>query len=170
MARVFALTVSLMVSACAAIPPTPASAPQNGSLISIRNESLPFCGRCESATITVTSDGRVWVDQGHYQSLYEDWKVRRYLINISPSTHAEFVAALSSIRPVGNFRRDESRACGTDQGGLLLSWDDKKGKDSYYFDFGCDDPQNASTIRSIRSAVAVLGIQKSRLSWGLTGA
>lgn len=148
------------VASCA--PLKPPAVLSGGTLISYETESGPFCGRCDSTKLTVGSDGRVWIEQGHWAGRYRNWMVTRRLVKATPEQAAAFSRALEPYRPEGTLALNERPPCKefwTDMAGVRVSWIESGGTSRLFYNFGCDPASNAAMRAAVNAAPAALGIK-----------
>lgn len=156
----------LALTACATDKSRPVNPLSDAETITYDVLSLgPFCGPCNSTKLTVSYDGRVWIEQGGYTrksgSSYSHWKEERRLAQASPDHVAAFRAALDPHRPVGQLKLDEPGACASysnDLAVFAISWRDHIGVSQLHYDFGCDSNKHFLLQRAIAGAPTLLGI------------
>jgi hypothetical protein len=121
----------------------------------------PWCGRCDTLKITAAEDGRAWVERGWWAGRYEDWRVKRELLTVTPEQLADFRALLDQHRPNGElWLRDppECRVFYTDDEERSVSWRRADGEDKLWYNFGCD-PETRSALRNdLEAAPGALGV------------
>ncbi|PXA93024.1 hypothetical protein DMC47_23000 [Nostoc sp. 3335mG] len=156
------LSVALLfsVAGCASLKP-PGSI-EGGTLISYETESGPFCGRCDSTKFSVGSDGRVWIEQGHWAGHYKQWTVYRRMVRVGPERADAFRRALEPYRPDGTLALNEQPPCKelwTDMGGISVSWIEGGKTSRLSYNFGCDPDVHAHMRAALAGAPATLGIK-----------
>ena len=141
----------------------------DGALITIRSEPGPFCGRCDSVTMTVLSDGRVWIEQGHWAGRYNNWVVERQLERVPVENVVHFRDRLSRFRPHGVLVLTDKPPCETfwnDVDGVRVEWRDGDQTDKLFYNFGCDPETKRAMTEALKSAPGLLGIPKLKMPWG----
>lgn len=144
----FAL-VALVASSCASAPREPLAAPADAEWISFETYTGPFCGRCDTTKIIVASDGRAWIEQGHWAGSYKNWRIVRREVQIEADALANFRARLEAVRPDGTLALIDMPPCEEywhDTNGVTVVWHDQTGESRLQFDFGCD-PQTRLALR-----------------------
>jgi len=158
--KLFGLAGIFSLAGCAPLTP-PASLP-GGTLISYETESGPFCGRCDSTKLSVASDGRVWIEQGHWAGRYEGWTVYRRLAKVGPERTEAFMRALEPYRPDGTLALNQQPPCKefwTDMAGVRVSWREGDKTSRLFYNFGCDPDAHAKMRSALDGAPIMLGIK-----------
>lgn len=151
---------AIALGGCVTLPTTPP--PPANELITYETMPGPFCGRCDTMKFAAASDGRVWVERGHWESSYSDWQVERYEVVRSPAEYAQFRVLIAPYRPPGELTLDDpSPQCSsfmTDLGEVAVTWRGG-GTDAYLrYNYGCDPEKRAAMAEVLRSAPSILRI------------
>jgi hypothetical protein len=137
-----------------------ATTTHDGELITYESQPGPFCGECETLKLTAASDGRVWIERGHWAGNYEDWRTTVREHQLTPEEFRRFRAALGPYRPSGTRTLDEG-ACASfisDGGGVSIRWRGGGGDAELFYNFGCDPENRREMFRAITHAPAVFGL------------
>jgi hypothetical protein len=138
-------------------------------LISIENDTGPFCGRCDSVKVTARSDGHVWIEHGYWAGHYRDWTVERRVEQTSPANFERLRDRLRPYRPNGNLELQSKPPCETfwnDVDGVRVEWRDSLRDDKLIFNFGCDPDARRAMADALRGAPAALEIPSLKMPWG----
>lgn len=149
------LLLTLSLGACASISP-----PEGLERIVYDPQPPPFCGACETRTITVTADDRIWIEDSHWAGDYSTWTVRRRRLAGEPGTYARLRGALVPYRPeterLPTFAGEGCEHYLTDSGGALITWSDASGAVRRLLDHGCLDDEVMNG--AIEAAVARVSV------------
>jgi hypothetical protein len=159
-----AASLSSALIGCAGIPTEPAR--QDEELISYETSPGPFCGRCDTIKIVATSDGRVWIEQGHWAGNYSDWQTRRRYPRVTPARFARFQARLAPHRPVGLHDMTDPDNCTEfwhDMSEVSVRWKGGGADGTLRFYFGCDPDLNAALTEALQAAPAELAIRELKI-------
>jgi hypothetical protein len=162
------LSAIALVPACATIPRVPAQMENGTELISLETSPGPFCGRCDSVKITALSDGRVWIEQGHWAGDYTDWRTTKRFETVSVEAFSRFRAALQAYRPHGKAIFVDQRNCTVlmaDLDQIDVKWRDMESEDQLVFNFGCDPQSRHAIADALRNAPGELGILRLEMPW-----
>jgi hypothetical protein len=148
----------------------PPSAPSSTSdeLIVMENDPGPFCGRCDTVKLTVSSDGRAWIEHGYWAGNYRDRRVERRLEHVLPANLARFREHLRPYRPRGEISLQEKPACDVlwyDVDGVRVEWRDANRTDRLILNFGCDPAVHRRLAEALRVAPDLLGIPTLKMPW-----
>lgn len=150
-----ALTLSL--GACATVAP-----PSDLERITYDVQSPPFCGRCDSRTITVGADDTVWIEDGHWAGRYSNWRTQRRSIQGAPGTYVRLREALEPWRPaVETSPSSGNRVCQnqlSDGGGAIITWTTASGAVRLVLDHGCLDDKPMNDL--IEAAIARVPVDR----------
>jgi hypothetical protein len=164
------LAAAAALAACADVPRAPTGPLAAGDeLITLENESGPFCGRCDTVKITALSDGRVWIEHGYWAGRYRDWRVERRLEQVPRENFERFREHLRPYRPSGELLLQGKPACDTfwsDVDGVRVTWRGTTGNDKLVLNFGCDPEKMRAMAEALRAASGALGIRTLQLPWG----
>lgn len=152
--------MALLVAACAATRRT--SSPSTGELIVYETVPGPFCGRCDSMKLTVTADGLVSVERGHWAGRYKDWRVSKQTLRATPAQAALFRSRLAPYRPSGSVHFNGPPHCKlltSDLPEVSISWSQPGQMDRLTFDFGCDTNAMTAMREALRDAPTALGVE-----------
>lgn len=145
------LLLTLSLGACASISP-----PEGLERIVYDPQPPPFCGACETRTITVAADDTVWIEDGHWAGDYSNWTVRRRRLAGEPGTYARLRDALAPYRPaterLPTFAGEGCEHYLTDNGGAVITWSGVSGAVRRILDHGCLDDRAMND--AIEAAVA----------------
>lgn len=161
--RIMFLKVRLIVGFVAAVGLTGCASigdPPNVERISYQYGSPPFCGRCENRQFTITVDDRAWIEDGHWARRYQDWRVKRRLVQLSTGSFAAFRAALAPHRPVATVdRQADGEQCAdfiTDGDEIRITWIGDRAEVTRVFESGCRDAEAVAAYDAVREAVAAV--------------
>lgn len=154
------LFVTVTLLAGCASSRAPLDAP-TGERILYETRSGPFCGRCDSLKLTVSQDGQISVERGHWAGHYADWRIRKQSLRVPPEQTALFRQSLAPYRPTGTDRLDGPPHCATltdDLPGISVTWYEVEREDHLWFDFACDAETHAAMWTALRDAPALVGV------------
>lgn len=126
----------------------------------------PFCGRCDTTKITVSNDGRVWIEQGHWAGDYRNWRSTRREAQVSAETVTRFRARLDEYRPEGELILADQPPCATfntDNSGVHITWRDEQGEGRLDYNFGCEWEERRAMFEALKTAPALLAIPGLRV-------
>ena len=150
----------LPVSGCATIPkapPTPAE-----QFITYETEPPPFCGRCDTIKIVASSDGFVRTERGHWAGSYQDWRIKRQTLQVTPEQFTRFREVLAPFRPERELLLDDRLPCMTfdpDQGGVSVLWHGAGGDARLTFNRGCEWGARTALVQALEAAPSILGLK-----------
>jgi hypothetical protein len=159
------MKLGLVIAALVAVAPIAGCAAQSTlplasgvERISLRPQPPPFCGRCETAAVVVSADGRLVIERGHWAGNYRNWKRRREVRQVTPEQFAAFKGILETYKPSQN-TPPGGTACAnyiSDNDGAIVEWIGGDGRRARVFDFGCLDDRAMN--EAVRSAPKALGL------------
>lgn len=158
--KLLGLAGILCLAGC--VPLTPPASLPGGTLISYETESGPFCGRCDSTKLSVGSDGRIWIEQGHWAGRYEGWTVYRRMVKVGLKRADAFKRALEPYRPEGTLALNQQPPCKefwTDMAGVRVSWIEGGKTSHLFYNFGCDPAAYKAMRSALDGAPSTLGIK-----------
>jgi hypothetical protein len=151
--------VSLALAGCVTLPTSPPE--PGGELITYETAPGPFCGRCDSVKFAAASDGRVWIEEGHWAGRYTDWEVTKRRAHLTAAQFARFRQRLLPYRPSEAARVDGPETCkafASDSAEIVVVWRGGGPDARLVFDFGCDAETRAAMREALQSAPALLGV------------
>jgi hypothetical protein len=158
---------SLAYAVVPKVPPSPTT-----ELISYTTMPGPFCGSCDSVTITALSDGRVWIEHGYWAGEYKDWEKTIQHTRVSAEQFARFRGLLMPYRPTGDLWLRDKPPCATfwtDMPELKIVWRGGGRDGSLWFNYGCDPATHEAMIKAFDEAPSALGIERiPRPDWVAT--
>jgi hypothetical protein len=169
--RIVLTAAALAISACATS--TEPKSGLVGEIVTWENEVAPFCGRCDNLKLQIASDGRVWIEQGHWAGHYRDWRVHRSFAKITPERVSAFRAAIDPFRPAG-LRSLDGQSCKnlwSDMPGVWVSWKTGSATDELRANFGCVPEVSAEMAAALSRAPDLLqvpGLQAPSPTWVAT--
>lgn len=127
----------------------------------------PFCGACDSTTIYVAYDGRVWIEQGWWEGDYRSWRTKRRQHMISADAVVAFRNILNSYRPEGDLFLRDAALCVSwsfDQGEIWMEWHDATSHDRLVVDESCVVSQWPDIQADLENAPTLLGIPNLKIT------
>ncbi len=125
-----------------------------------------MCGRCDTTKITVSYDGRAWIEQGHFAGDYRTWRVARREAHVTAQALASFRSRLQAFRPAGVLLLTDQPPCETfwsDSSGIIINWHDQSGTARLNYNFGCDPETRREMRKALTAAPARLEIPGLRI-------
>lgn len=159
MSRFLALALLALLAGCAHSRVT---IPVLSEPIILAISPHPWCGRCDSYTITLANDGRAWLEHGWWAGDYSDWRTRVERAQLPPERISEFSERLNLLRPEGQVILDSTPFCDvliTDAGYYRIEWPGESGVDRLILDRGCQG-ENADRLEaSLGEIFAAFGVE-----------
>jgi hypothetical protein len=149
-----------MVTAC--VKPLTLPIPPHGEVVTYETSSGPFCGNCASYKIAVGSDGRVAVEEGHWEGNYSDWQTSRWTARLSPKQVLPFRQQLAPYRPDGDRALRDGQSCDefwTDSPEVWVTWQSPRGTSRLIYNYGCDPTAQHTMAEALRTAPSLLPLR-----------
>jgi hypothetical protein len=164
MAKRFSFLLLAALSAC--VKPLALPIPPDGEVITYETMPGPFCGNCASYKIAVGSDGRVAVEEGHWEGNYTDWRASRWTARLSSRQVVPFREQLALYRPDGDRSLRDAKSCDefwTDSPEVKVTWQSARATSRLIYNYGCDPTTQHTMAEALRTAPSLLPLRYLRV-------